>query len=135
MKRLHSLMKDFEDTMESDDKNAGGMGMRAKLNEQIAVTAKERDNTRAAIQKWSTALNGSREKRKEEERAKNQSIAKIVADFTDQRKRERAVMSAAARNEEIKKMIEEVEGYDGATKGEINGVSKDEIFHYRFIAE
>ncbi len=127
--RMYVLDKDFKVCAQGDDSSKGA-AMRGLIVEQIAKISKQRDDIKNQIQKISKSLTGNREQRLAKETERSQSVARIVNDCADEKKRELLINAARARNEKLKNHVHEVEGYDGVNKGEINGISIEEILGY-----
>lgn len=128
--RVHVLEQDFKDCNSTDELKL--KAMRQEITKTLTDAIKQKEGYKDSMQKIMAQLNKMSEKRKKEREELSQSIATYVAIFADEKKRARAIAAAKARNEEIAEHIQEVEGYDGVLKGEINGISIEELINYRF---
>lgn len=126
--RMYVLDKDFRDCSSGDDSN--GAARRVLIVDQISKISKQREDIKNQIQKISRGLTGDREKRLAKETERSQSIARIINDCADEKKRDLLNAAAKARNIALQNHIKEVEGYDEISKGEINGISIEEILGY-----
>lgn len=128
--KINIFDRDFKNSAQGDDSNGGSAEDRSRIVADLEKLSKQRALIITQINQTSKALTGVREERLARETERSQSVGKIINDCADEKKRELLVMAAKARTEKLREHIKEVEGYDETTKGEINGISIEEILGY-----
>ncbi len=129
--RQYTLQEDFKNCSEGDNK-AEGIILRKDISQQITGASKEVNDCKARIASIAKALSGSRESRLEKENEISKSISRYINIFADEEKRRAAVAAAKAKNDELKKKLHDIEEWDKDTKGEIHGISLDEILGFNY---